>query len=121
MRKRIVALIMFLTCLCLPGVLLAQHDHGGAQGETGEASPRADPKRDQMEQIHGLVARLAVLNEQLRASEDPAEVREGLAEQAQLLSELRTLVTEHHALMAEQQVEPQVAKSKKKGCGSHRH
>lgn len=119
MVNRIIGLAVLVPVLAAPRSVLAQHDHGGSLPEAGAASSASDLSIEQIEQIHKLTTRLAVLNESLQGSEDSRELRQGIEEQGRLLTELRSLVTEHHALMAEQQESPKPAKSKKKGCGQH--
>jgi hypothetical protein len=117
MVKKIVVLTVFVSSLILPRSVPAQHDHGGGQPDAGTVSQASGPGSEQIDQIHKLVARIAVVNGKLQASEDPATLRAEIEEQGRIIAQLRSLVTEHHALMAEQQGNPKPAKSKKRGCG----
>lgn len=119
MVKQIIAFIVLAPLLGVPRSVLAQHDHGASQPNASTASRTSDLGIEQIEQIHKLTARLAVLNETLQGSEDARELRQGIEEQGRILAELKSLVTEHHALMVEQQENPRPEKSKKKGCGHH--
>jgi hypothetical protein len=119
MIKQIIVFTILGAVLGVPRSVLAQHDHGGSQPDAGTPSRASDPGIEQIEQIHKLTARLAVLNETLQSSEDPRELRQGIEEQGRIIAELKSLVTEHHSLMVEQQENPKPERSKKKGCGHH--
>lgn len=90
MLKSGIALAVPVFVLGVSTCVSAQHEHGASQPEASYASTSSDAGIEQVEQIHKLTAKLAVLNETLRSSEDPRELRQGIEEQGRITGERST-------------------------------